>query len=269
MTGEPTDEQLLEQFRQWLNETRREAASLSESTTESPAPAAAVGLDRLVEEFTALRHEIKLQTRGARGLEERLEGALGALDQAVGSLRSASQKDLLAPKTGADKTLVMALAELDEALDRGREQWARSAAVFVGSPDSSMTARLDEVFAKLSWWQRRLSWLYHQQARQQIEEREAQARAERESMLNAVLSGYGLIQQRLSRTMTNAGILRIRAVGQPVDPEQMIVVEVVEAAGPPGRVVEEVRRGYTWQGQLLRPAEVRAIKTANEPGTDE
>ncbi len=44
----------------------------------------------------------------------------------------------------------------------------------------------------------------------------------------------------------------------------MTVVEVVEDPDrPPGHVVEEIRRGYTWQGRLLRYAEVRASRTSS------
>ena len=45
------------------------------------------------------------------------------------------------------------------------------------------------------------------------------------------------------------------------DPESMIVVEVVDDPNrPPGQVVEEVRRGYTWRGRVFRFAEVRAVR---------
>ena len=73
----------------------------------------------------------------------------------------------------------------------------------------------------------------------------------------------------LTALVAAAGVLRIRAQGQQVDPERMIVVEVALAEGPPGQVVEEVRRGYMWQGQLLRAAEVRAIRQPLEAGSSE
>jgi len=61
-------------------------------------------------------------------------------------------------------------------------------------------------------------------------------------------------------------VRRIDTLGQPVDPDRMTVVEVVDAPDrPPGVVVDEVRRGYTWRGRVLRFAEVRAARSAPAP----
>ena len=83
-------EDLLSRFRQWLEEARIEA------DFEGPAAGAAagdgedheVGLYRLVEEFTALRHELKLQTKSTRGLQEQTEALLPAVRQAIEQFRS-------------------------------------------------------------------------------------------------------------------------------------------------------------------------------------
>jgi molecular chaperone GrpE len=86
-------------------------------------------------------------------------------------------------------------------------------------------------------------------------------RNERQSLVDTLLEGFGLIQQRLKRALSADRIEKIVTVGKPVDVNQMIVVGVVEAPdSPAGVVVEEVRRGYTWNGRLLRCAEVRAAR---------
>src|SRR4051812_35485514 len=92
------NEQLLERFRNWLEETRREAA-LVDAAQEVMPRAPGVGLDRLVEEFTALRHELKLQTRSSRTLEERLEASLTLLGEAAETFRSAAARDSSASLT--------------------------------------------------------------------------------------------------------------------------------------------------------------------------
>ena len=75
------------------------------------------------------------------------------------------------------------------------------------------------------------------------------------------MDGYALIQSRLRRTLDAEQIAAIASVGRPVDPERMNVVAVVETTDvPPGHVVDEVRRGYTWRGRVLRYAEVRAAR---------
>jgi molecular chaperone GrpE len=252
-------EQILQQFRSWLEQARQDSASANSDLLAGAQEPPRVGLDRLVEEFTSLRHEIKLQTRSARSLEERLEASLTLLAEAAAALRSAAAREnSTAPAAG--KSFALALAELDEALERGREQWEKSSTQLIGAPSSPLAARLEEIYSRQSWWGRRKTASFLRQARQVLGEMEGHAREDRRRLYQALADGYALIQQRLARSMAAAGVLRIRATGQMVDPEQMIVVQVAEGEGPEGQVVEEIRRGYTWQGQLLRPAEVRALR---------
>ena len=221
-----------------------------------------------MEEFTALRHEIKLQTRGSRTLEERLEAALTSLDDAAQSFRSAPAAERSVTTAGSDKSLVMALTELDEALDRSRQQWQRSAPKLIGSPASSLLDRLDEplpdcpggsvafpgsIIARLG-----RSWNNTTSVCGRIGS----------PCSTLLMDGQGLVQQRLRRSMAAVGLVRIRAVGRLVDPDQMVVIEVVAAEGTPGQVTDEVRPGYTWQGQVLRPAEVRAIRPRFESASE-
>lgn len=260
MTEGEHDEQILDQFRKWLLETRQEAAaptSTSDAGTNPVAPASpGFGIERLVEEFTALRHELKLQTRSSRALEERVETSLTSLAEATTTFRSATS----AEAAKADKGFAMTLAELDDALERGSEQWKKNGARLTSSGVSALLAQVNELYAKQTWWQRRWTATHHRRICQHIEQAEEQTQRERQTLLTALLSGYELIQQRLARTMASAGVVRIRAAGRPVDPEQMVVVEVVDADGPPGHVIEEIRRGYLWSGGILRLAEVRAIR---------
>jgi molecular chaperone GrpE len=250
------DEQLLDHFRNWLLKTRQEAAEVEEAAGDAPAPR--FGLDRLVEEFTALRHEIKLQTRGARSLEEKLEAALPPLAEAAAALRSAAARETAGAAEATEKGYALTLAELDEALERGRDQWRKNSARLTSATD--LASRMDELHARQSWWQRRLTTDYHERIRQAVAHAEETARGERQALLTALLSGYDMILQRLARTMANAGVARIPTAGKPVDPERMVVVEVLDEPGNPGHVFEEVRPGYTWKGAVLRPAEVRAIR---------
>ena len=84
--------------------------------------------------------------------------------------------------------------------------------------------------------------------------------AARQEGLDGVVGFYGM-PQRFGEDDEDPPI---DAVGRPVDPEQMIVVEVVDdPSAEPGEVVEEVRRGYTWRGRVLRLAEVRAARMAS------
>lgn len=257
------DERILDQFRTWLQETRqesREAVPGAENATDGALALPAFGLERLVEEFTALRHELKLQTRSARGLEELVEASLKTLADAATTFRSASDRALTEGAETANKSFATTLAELDESLDRGREQWKKNGDRLIGPAASPSLARVRELYAGQSWWQRRRTASYHHRVCGEIERTDEQARRERQTLLTALLSGYDLTQQRLSRTLAAVGVARIPTVGRIVDPEIMVVIDVVDIEGPAGQVVEEIRRGYTWKGGLLRPAEVRAIR---------
>src|SRR5207248_11403289 len=79
--------------------------------------------------------------------------------------------------------------------------------------------------------------------------------------LEAVLVGYQMSLQRLERALAQQGLEPIECVGRPFDPETM---EVVEAVRDPSRdtteVLEEVRRGYRWQGRVFRFAQVRVAR---------
>ena len=82
------------------------------------------------------------------------------------------------------------------------------------------------------------------------------------AFFEALLEGYDLIRSRLRRALQAEGIERIECLGRPVDPERMLVLAVVEDPNrPPGEVIEEVRRGYTWRQRVLRAAEVRASRS--------
>ena len=158
-------EDLLSRFRQWLEEARTEA------DFEGPAPAAAdaygedhgVGLYRLVEEFTALRHELKLQTKSSRGLQEQTEALLPAVRQAIEQFRSVEPSG---PRTAGDsgKSLAEALADLDEALERGRLEIEKARPRLVEEPEAALAAAFDEHLARQSWLRRRWHRAYHARA---------------------------------------------------------------------------------------------------------
>lgn len=281
MSDSASDEQLLERFGRWLRATRAaaeqqaaEAAQLDSDAAEpsdasagrsdeagGQAPAAPAprdfGLYRLVEEFTALRHEVKLQTKSARGLDAQTELLAAALKQAIEALRTIEPREAQAAWS-AGKAFALALAELDEALDRGRRQTERAIVALTEGPCDDLLARLDE-FHRRSWWRRLCHGGYFRELRGLVA-REQQRRPQA-ALLEALLDGYRLIQKRLAHTLATEGIVPIFAAGCPVDPEQMVVTEMVDVDDrPAGLVYDELRRGYTWKGRVLRYAEVRATR---------
>ena len=257
MTAPLDEETLLSRFRQWLQEARADAEAPGREPPALDAEDHEVGLYRLVEEFTALRHELKLQTKSSRGLQEQTEALVPALRQAIEQFRAVEPRAAQAAWT-ASKPLAEALADLDEALNRGRVEIEKARRRLVEEPAGEVVAALDVLFARQSWLRRPWVRSYHEQAREIVLRQRPEAHR---PLFDALLEGYGLIQARLRRAMGAERLQRIDCVGHPVDPELMTVVEVVDdPERPPGQVVEEVRRGYTWQGRVLRYAEVRASR---------
>jgi molecular chaperone GrpE len=261
MTGRSDVDELLYQFRDWL-EAARAAAGPIDGTLPSGSPPAPevqeVGLYRLVEEFSALRQELKLQTKSARGLQEQSEGIVAAVGHAIEQFRAVEPKEAQAA-WAAGKPLAEALADLDEALDRGRSEIERARRRIVEDSQRDIESALAALYARHRWPARALLRSFHEGALQVFREHGLTVRRE---LFDALLEGYGLIQSRLRRFLKTEQLQRIATVGKPVDPELMTVVEVVDdPEQPPGFVVDEVRRGYTWKGRLLRFAEVRAART--------
>jgi molecular chaperone GrpE len=68
--------------------------------------------------------------------------------------------------------------------------------------------------------------------------------------------------QRIERALGQHGLEAIPATGQRFDPERMEVVEAVTDSGrPAGVVIDEVRRGYVYNGRVFRYAQVRVAKS--------
>jgi molecular chaperone GrpE len=83
----------------------------------------------------------------------------------------------------------------------------------------------------------------------------------------AVAEGLRAIHKRLADALKAQGVTPIESVGQQFDPMRHEAVGAIEAgvcksgiALEPGAVTDETRRGYLWDGELLRPASVHVAK---------
>lgn len=255
MTEMNDEEVLLDRFREWFRDARAEA---SRAEPLSAGMDDEVGLYRLVEEFTALRHEVKLQTKGSRGLQDQAEALLPALRQAIEQFRTVESRESQAPWTAA-KPLAEALVDFHEALDRGRVEIEKASRRIVDEAHVELVDALNALHAGQSWLRRRRTRSYHEAVGEVVRRN---GPAARRPLFDALIEGYGLIQARLRRTMDAEQIQRIETVGRPVDPDLMTVIEVVDDPSRPHlEVIDEIRRGYTWRGRILRYAEVRASRS--------
>jgi molecular chaperone GrpE len=264
-------EAILDRFRQWLDAAHASAGeqgTLAPGTlSEQEAPARDFGIIDLVEEFTALRQEVKLQTKSGRGLLEQTETTLAALRQAIEQFRSVEPKEAQAVWK-AGKALAEALADLDEAIERGHREIERARHLIAELSIRALEDALNDLHRRRSWIRRRLLRAYHGEV-MDVVRRDS---ATRHELFDSLQEGYSLIQKRLRRAMASEQVERIPCDGNAVDPELMTVLEVVELPDQePGTVVKELRRGYTWRGRVIRYAEVQAVRgaPAASPASDE
>jgi molecular chaperone GrpE len=83
-----------------------------------------------------------------------------------------------------------------------------------------------------------------------------------------IVEGLGMVGRNLEAALESVGVERIESVGMPFDPSLHEAVEKVQGKAP-GKdvVVEEVRPGYTFRGQLLRPSMVK-VELASRPAKE-
>lgn len=263
MDNMPDHEEILTRFRGWLDQTQCECDSLDENLADGHNADGEgfdepVGLYHLVEQFTALRHDMKLLTKATRGTEQRNEATLLSLQAAIEQFRSVQAKEEEAADKAA-RPLAETLVELDESLQRCRgviEQAKYRVLHDVSTELKAGRDRLDELFRAQSWWRRLLCRPWHKAARELYSQHAADTYR---NIFEALLEGYDLMENRLRRTMRQQSIVRIPCLGEQADPNRMTVVEIVaDPTRRPGTVVEELRPGYCWNGRVLRFAEVKA-----------
>ncbi|MBL7044298.1 MAG: nucleotide exchange factor GrpE [Pirellulaceae bacterium] len=259
MDNWPDHDEILTRFRGWLDQTRDECETLGEHATDGELLNEPAGLYQLVEQFTALRHDMKLLTKTARGTEERNEATLVSMQAAIEQFRAVEPKEAEAADKAA-RPLVEALVDLDESLVRGQRVIEQARRRFVAEVSAEMQEardRLDALYRTQPWWRRLLCRPWHEATRDVYS---GNAFETGRGVFDSLLEGYDLIQNRLRRTMQEQSIVRMECVGKPADPNSMTVIEAVNETGRlPGTVVEEVRPGYFWKGKVLRFAEVKAV----------
>jgi molecular chaperone GrpE len=85
-------------------------------------------------------------------------------------------------------------------------------------------------------------------------------------LIQAVTQGQDISLRRLEQMLNAQQVVVLAALGQPLDPHTMRAAEVEHRAEiANGVVTEELRKGYLWQGELLRLAEVKVNRRPESP----
>lgn len=86
-------------------------------------------------------------------------------------------------------------------------------------------------------------------------------------LLQALAQGQEISLRRLDQILNAQQVVALEAEGQLLDPHTMRAAELDQRTDlANGIVTEELRKGYTWQGELLRLAEVK-VNRRPEPET--
>lgn len=79
--------------------------------------------------------------------------------------------------------------------------------------------------------------------------------------------GPRMTLRRLEQVLFDRRVVAIETVGRPLDPHHAVAVATVaDTTAADGLVVEEVRPGFLWNGELLRPAEVIVARRDGRTG---
>jgi molecular chaperone GrpE len=275
---------VLADFHNWLTDLTTE----DEASGACQRPGEAIDLHTLLGQFLAVRQEVNLQTRAVRAQQEQNAETLRQLAAALDALQQSQMRTEQFQRQAREEAirpLLKTLIDLYDALTlAGREMQRMSetvqpaleqlAAATTAEPEPPAVAPAPRPF-----W-RSLLYLFHPelkmiaenerraaQRQQEWEKQQERARlagasSERaRQMLASLVTGYTMSVQRVERALRQHGLEAIATVGQRFDPERMEVVEaVIDSGRPAGEVIEEVRRGYLWDGRVFRYAQVRVAK---------
>jgi molecular chaperone GrpE len=261
-------ESILADFRAWLEQAAQ--AGLPENDAAAADSGEPLDLHTLLAQFTALRHEVNLQTRASRAQQEQNLETLRTLEKTLEALEEAQ-----APPSGDEerRPLLKSLIELHDNLSLARREVERTQESLRPLLDRATTEAAQgppPIALRLSWWKRWLGGAQMEELvalRARVGELESwrehvhEAAQRVPAFVFSLITGYTMSLQRVERVLQQQDLEPLPALGLPFDPETMEAVEVVHQAGrTSSEVIEEVRRGYLWAGRLFRAAQVRVAR---------
>jgi len=233
------------------------SATLSATSPASSQSVELLGAVDIVEAFTALRHELKLQVRSGRETQQALSDGLQKIEQKIEQRMAAAQTATSAGSADGRK-FAEAIADIDESLQRAVESLISSFSSAKG--ESTRLTGFDAAVKQAPWLARKFASSIFSDLRKILEQVEQESRAA-ENSRRTMLQGFELLVARMRRQMQQCEIERIDVVGKAFDAEYMNAIDMIDAPKvAKSHVAEQLRPAYLWRGNLLRCADVRLAK---------
>jgi len=174
----------------------------------------------LLTELTTLKAEVKQESRYVKEALDQFKSAYQLLQDENERLTDALEKQRLAQEDLWKAKLKPLLRDLLDLCDRMEAGTAMS---------------MDSQPINISWFNR-----------DQVKSR-----------LEAMTQGQQMTLQKMTEMLSKLNVIPMQVVGSPLDPHRMKAVDIEKNARlADGEVISEIRKGYLWDNNLLRTAEV-------------
>lgn len=84
--------------------------------------------------------------------------------------------------------------------------------------------------------------------------------AEKSSAAENIVKGLALIKRQFEDVLKKHGVAEIEALNKPYDPNLHEAILQKESESPEGIIIEEMQKGYTLHGRVIRPSMVIVSK---------
>jgi molecular chaperone GrpE len=187
---------------------------------------------QFVSEWIALRQEMKQQGKLFQAAQTQLQQELAAVQSQNQQLQKSATKD--------QEQVLKGLLDIMDALDRACEHWNTQELTLSKTVTLGFRGKLAQ-------------WL------EQMSQKLAPTDATEDTLLELIKSdrqGVDLIRRNLLDLLGQQQVTPIVAQGQTLDSQCMYAVGQQPSSVPANIVIQEVVRGYRWQGRVLREAQV-------------
>mgnify|MGYP001547828546 CR=1 FL=1 len=197
-----------------------------ESSELEETPAEAPDLHTLFTEMAALRNEVKTEARQFKNALEEFRGVFESLEETHQTLNQAVERSSADCHTRIRENLrglLLDMVDLHDRLEAGLGALERYQPGF---------------------WEG--------------------MRKDRRLFIDSIKEGQAMTLRRLEQLLARHHVRPLEVLDQKLDPHTMKAVEIISnPAYEHGSVVEELRKGFTWEEGILRLAEVKVNKLPN------